>query len=85
MISVKKQTKRTTKWLPDFANNINLFFKESKYDDDGSFQFAIITSKNWGDFSEINIKDPLIQITIAGKHYEMKLSEFKVFIEKQFA
>ena len=80
METIKKQTKRSTKWLPKFATNINVFYSSDKYNE-GYFQFAIITSKNWGDFSEVNIKDPLIEITIDSKNYEMKLSEFKELIK----
>ncbi len=80
MINVKKQTKRATEWLPYFAENINVFYNEGKFGNQ-SFQFAIITSKHWGDFSEMNIKDPLIEITIDDKNYRMNLSKFKEIIK----
>jgi len=77
MISIKKQTRRTTKWLPNFAENINIFYsKKRHYPENTIFEFGIVTSKNWGDFSENNIEDPLIQMKIEGEHIEMKLSHF---------
>jgi len=77
MIKVKQQTKRATKWHEEFANNINVFYGKKESD----FQFALITTTGWGSFKEINIENPLIEITIDGIEYPMLLSEFKAKIK----
>lgn len=79
MISVKKQTKRTTRYFRDFASNINVFYQD-KFGN-SIFQFGIVTSKDWGDFSEENNENPKVELTIDGKHYEMTLRVFKNLIK----
>jgi len=82
MISVKTQTSKATKWLPDLASNINVFHSKKGNPLEYDFEFGLITSKNWGDFSEMNVNDPVITILIDKKDYEMKLSKFKrIFLE----
>jgi len=49
MIDIKRQTKRTTKFLERFANSINVFA--------GKMQIGISTSNWFGDFSEVNNAD----------------------------
>lgn len=77
MISVKRQTSRTTRWLENFANNISIFYVKGKR----SFQFAITTTKDWGDFSEKDIEDPSIDITIGGNNYQMPLSKLETILK----
>ncbi len=76
MIDVKKQTKRTTRWMPRFADNIGIFC------DEHSFRMGMVTTKYWGDFKER--EEPLIQLEIRGNYYQMPLSEFSDVIEKAF-
>ena len=68
----KRQTNRSTR--QDRTTNINLFLK--------GFEFAVVTSKYWGDFSEINEKNPLIEIDIDGKSYKMRLEDLKPNLKK---
>ena len=76
MINVKRQTKRSTKFFERFANNINIFYN--------NFEFAILTTKNWGNFDKP--KEEKIEINISGINYEYSLSNFKSLIvqDKKF-
>ena len=71
-ISVKKQTKRATRWIEPFADNINVFCN--------LFQIGIITTQDWGDFRQGN--EPKIEITLSSgrEDYSMSLSEFEYMI-----
>ena len=64
----KRQTNRSTR--QDRTTNINLFLN--------GFEFSVLTSKYWGDFSESNEKNPLIEIDIDGTNYRMSLEDFKL-------
>lgn len=68
----KRQTNRSTKM--DSTTNINLFLK--------GFAFSVVTSKYWGDFSESNEKNPLIEIELDNKNYRMSLEELKEKLRK---
>ncbi len=70
-ISIKTQTPRSTRFFEDFADNINLFYKD--------FEMGIITTKRWGDFSEKG--KVIITFTFNGDEYEFKLSELKQIIK----
>lgn len=72
MIEFKKQTNRITK--EDKAININLFLKD--------FEFSVITSKYWGDFSEKRENNPLIEIKLDGYNYKIELIELKRILRK---
>ena len=63
----KRQTNRSTR--QDRTTNINIFLKD--------FSFGIITSKYWGDFSEYNEINPMIEIDLDGESYQLELIEFK--------
>ena len=65
MVDIKTQTKRATNWKPGITN-VNLFC-------DG-FEFGIVTSKGWGDFTAR--EEPLITLQIEGTAYLMSKSEF---------
>ena len=80
MIDVKRQTRRTTKWHPRFADNINMFY--GKKEDD--FQLGIVTSTDWDDFTEKSVENPKIEIVINGKDYNMLLSEFKRMVRAHY-
>lgn len=71
MIDFKTQTKRSTKFHEGIIN-INLFCK--------GFEFGIVTSKYWGDFDERN--EPLIELEIKGRQYQIPMSEFIEKLEK---
>ena len=66
MMEFKRQTNRSTRM--DRTDNINIFLN--------NFEFGVVTSKRWGDFSEYDSKNPLIQFRLEGKDYEMRLDEF---------
>ncbi len=65
MINIKTQTKRATTWKEKIVN-INLFC--------GDFQFGIVTSKYWGEFEQRN--EPLIELKIEKRSYQIPMSEF---------
>jgi hypothetical protein len=70
MVDIKVQTKRSTKWLPGYAN-VNLFC-------DG-LQFGIVTTQGWGDFQTRDEPIVTIQIEEPGRSqvmYDISLSEF---------
>jgi len=70
----KRQTNRATKM--DRTTNINLFFK-------GGFEFGVCNSKGWGDFSEDNSNNPMIDIELDGKNYGMRLDIFKEILRRK--
>jgi len=75
MINVKRQTKRSTRWFPKFANNINVFYR--------GFEFGLITTKNWGNFSQMDKNTVIFTTKINRKEYEIPLTEFKRIIQKE--
>ncbi len=73
MIDFKTQTRRSTKFHRDIIN-INLFVRGN------NFEFGVVTSKYWGDYKDR--KDPLIEIDVDNKRYNIPLSKFKSIIKK---
>ena len=71
-IEFKRQTCRSTRM--DKTTNISLIF--------GEFEFAVVSSAYWGDFSSYDSRNPLLEITLDGKNYRMRLDEFKDRLRK---
>lgn len=69
-IDFKTQTPRSTKFHSG-VTNINIFCNK--------FEFGIVTSKYWGDFEARD--EPLVELEIKGKQYQMPLSEFIEYVE----
>lgn len=71
----KRQTARNTR--QDKTDNINLFLK--------NFSFGVVTSNYWGNFGdkkedyhkEHTKENPLIEIYLDNKSYELTLEELK--------
>jgi len=73
-VSIKKQTKRATKWEEQVATNVAIHFKD--------FIFSLVTSKNWGDFS--NTDEPRIQFQFdSGEIFNMSLSQLKEILKNK--
>jgi hypothetical protein len=68
----KRQTNRSTR--QDNTTNINLFLKD--------FSFGVVTSKYWGNFTESRKENPLIEIDLDGKSYQIELIELKRILRK---
>ncbi len=68
----KIQTNRSTKISK--TTNINLFM--------GDFEFSVVNSEQWGDFSGDRGDNPLIEITLDGKMYKMELTEIKKILKR---
>jgi len=77
----KRQTNRSTR--QDKTDNINIFLKD--------FSFGVVTSIYWGDFGGYEKNDyhkphdknnPLIEIDLDNKQYELTLEELKEKLRK---
>ena len=71
-MEIKRQTRNSTE--QDEVTNINLFMKD--------FNFAVVNSKYWGDFSESRGDNPLIEIFLYGKKYRIELIELKRILQR---
>ncbi len=73
-VSIKKQTKRATKWEEQVATNVAVHFKD--------FIFSLVTSKNWGDFS--NNDEPRVEFEFDGNEtFNITLSQLKEILKNK--
>lgn len=69
-LSIKAQSKRSTKWMEKSCVNANIIF--------GNFEIGIVTSAGWGNFDE---GETNVQVSIDGKDYDIPLANFKNMIK----
>jgi len=71
MIEFKRQTERSTRM--DRTRNINIFLKD--------FEFGVVSSNHWGVFDEIDSVNPLIQLSVNGFSYQLRLSDLRDLLD----